>query len=127
MQKRVFNVLLVASRYDAFIMEEDGRVEEQIYFEYVSLNLSSPPRVKQVTTNEEAFEELALKRYDLIITMPGVDCSETFTQAKAMKRLYPYIPIVVQGLGRKYLGLLQHKIIQIRQNGRIEPDRVFYQ
>ncbi len=56
-----------------FIMEEDGRVEEQIYFEYVSLNLSSPPRVKQVTTNEEAFEELALKRYDLIITMPGVD------------------------------------------------------
>ena len=95
MQKRVFNVLLVASRYDAFIMEEDGRVEEQIYFEYVSLNLSSPPRVKQVTTNEEAFEELAMKRYDLIITMPGVDCSETFTQAKAMKRLYPYIPIVV--------------------------------
>ena len=95
MQKRVFNVLLVASRYDAFIMEEDGRVEEQIYFEYVSLNLSSPPRVKQVTTNEEAFEELALKRYDLIITMPGVDCSETFTQAKAMNRLYPYIPIVV--------------------------------
>ena len=87
--------MLVASRYDAFIMEEDGRVEEQIYFEYVSLNLSSPPRVKQVTTNEEAFEELAMKRYDLIITMPGVDCSETFTQAKAMKRLYPYIPIVV--------------------------------
>ena len=45
MQKRIFNVLLVASRYDAFIMEEDGRVEEQIFFEYVSLNLSSPPRV----------------------------------------------------------------------------------
>lgn len=26
MQRRVFNVLLVASPYDAFIMEEDGRV-----------------------------------------------------------------------------------------------------
>ncbi len=95
MQKRVFNVLLVASRYDAFMMEEDGRVEEQIYFEYVSLNLSSPPRVKQVLTNEEAFDELAIKRYDLIITMPGVDCFETFSQAKEMKRLYPHIPIVV--------------------------------
>ena len=33
MQKRVFNVLLIASRYDAFILEEDGRVEEQIFFE----------------------------------------------------------------------------------------------
>ncbi len=45
MQRRIFNVLLIASPYDAFIMEEDGRVEEQLYFEYVSLNLSSPPRV----------------------------------------------------------------------------------
>ena len=71
MQKRIFNVLLVASRYDAFIMEEDGRVEEQIFFEYVSLNLSSPPRVKQVLTHEEAFEELSQKHYDLIITTPG--------------------------------------------------------
>ena len=31
MRRRVFNVLLVASRYDAFMMEEDGRVEEQLY------------------------------------------------------------------------------------------------
>lgn len=95
MQKRIFNVLLVASRYDAFIMEEDGRVEEQIFFEYVSLNLSSPPRVKQVLTHEEAFEELSQKHYDLIITMPGVECGETFAQAREMKRLYPHIPIVV--------------------------------
>jgi hypothetical protein len=43
MQKRIFNVLLVASPYDAFMMEEDGRIEEQLYFEYVALNLSSPP------------------------------------------------------------------------------------
>ena len=45
MQKRIFNVLLVASPYDAFMMEEDGRVEEQLYNEYVALNLSSPPRI----------------------------------------------------------------------------------
>lgn len=95
MQKRVFNVLLIASRYDAFILEEDGRVEEQIFFEYTSLNLSSPPRVKQVTTDEEAREELARQNYDLIISMPGVDCTETFSQAKAIKKHYPHIPIVV--------------------------------
>ena len=35
MQKRIFNVMLIASPYDAFMMEEDGRVEEQLYFEYV--------------------------------------------------------------------------------------------
>ena len=40
MQKRVFNVLLIASPYDAFMIEEDGRVEEQLFFEYAALNLS---------------------------------------------------------------------------------------
>ena len=46
MRQHITNVLLIASTYDAFMMEEDGRVEEQIFFEYMSLNLSSPPRVQ---------------------------------------------------------------------------------
>ena len=58
MQRRVFNVLLVASPYDAFMMEEDGRIEEQLYFEYVALNLSSPPRVTRVSTIEDAMDRL---------------------------------------------------------------------
>lgn len=95
MQRRIFNVLLVASPYDAFMMEEDGRVEEQLYFEYVALNLSSPPRVTRVSRPEEALDELEVKRFDLIIMMPGVDLSETFTGAKNIKELYPDIPIVV--------------------------------
>lgn len=95
MQKRIFNVLLIASPYDAFMMEEDGRVEEQLYFEYVSLNLSSPPRVTQVPHVNEAIEALKLKNYDLIIAMPGVDITETFVGAKEIKQLYPNIPIIV--------------------------------
>ena len=95
MQKRIFNVLLVASPYDAFMMEEDGRVEEQLYFEYVSLNLSSPPRVTRVATTDEAIAQLEQKRYDLIIMMPGVDVSQTFSGAKDIKKIYADIPIVV--------------------------------
>ena len=95
MQKRVFSVLLVATPYDAFMMEEDGRVEEQVYFEYVSLNLSSPPRFTMVANYREAFEMLATKHFDLVMAMPGVDISETFTEAKRMKELYPDIPFVV--------------------------------
>ena len=75
MQRRIFNVLLVASPYDAFMMEEDGRVEEQLYFEYVALNLSSPPRVTRVSRPSEALDLLAVKRFDLIIMMPGIDLS----------------------------------------------------
>jgi CheY-like chemotaxis protein len=95
MGERIYNVLLIASTYDAFIMEEDGRVEEQIYYEYVSLNLSSPPRVTQVNDYATAFEVLSTKHFDLIIAMPGVEISETFTSARQIKALYPETPIVV--------------------------------
>lgn len=95
MQRRIFNVLLIASPYDAFMMEEDGRVEEQLYFEYVGLNLSSPPRVTQVNGLDDALAALETKQFDLIITMPGNDVSETIANARHVKRLYPDLPIVV--------------------------------
>lgn len=95
MQKRIFDVLLIATPYDAFMMEEDGRVEEQVYFEYVSLNLSSPPRFVKAANYEEAYEELSKRSFDLIIAMPGVDVSETFREARNMDALYPEIPFVV--------------------------------
>lgn len=95
MQRRIFNVLLIASPYDAFMMEEDGRVEEQLYFEYVSLNLSSPPRVTRVNNVSAAMDVLSQKTFDLIIAMPGVDVSETFTGAREIKAGYPNIPIIV--------------------------------
>lgn len=95
MQKRIVNVLLIATPYDAFILEEDGRVEEQIYFEYSRLNLSSPPRFTKVANYEEAYKMLKEKSFDLIIAMPGVDISETFREAVEIDRLYPNIPLVV--------------------------------
>ena len=95
MQKRIFNVLLVASPYDAFMMEEDGRIEEQLYFEYVALNLSSPPRINQVADTAEALEAMSQKHYDLVIMMPGMDISETFAGARLIRDMRPDIPIVV--------------------------------
>lgn len=95
MQKRIFNVLLIATPYDAFMMEEDGRVEEQVYFEYASLNLSSPPRFVKAANYEEAYRELSQRNFDLIIAMPGVDVSETFREARKIDSLYPDIPFVV--------------------------------
>ena len=95
MQRRIFNVLLIATPYDAFMLEEDGRVDEQVYFEYVGLNLSSPPRFTMVANYEEAREALATKPFDLIIAMPGVDISETFREAVDIDMLYPDIPFVV--------------------------------
>lgn len=95
MQRRIYNVLLIASPYDAFMMEEDGRIEEQLYFEYTSLNLSSPPRVAQASSYEDAHDLLRSKSFDLIIAMPGNDIGLTFREAKNIKSSYPDIPFIV--------------------------------
>ena len=58
MNKRIYNVLLIATKYDAFMLEDDGRVDEQIFNEYTALSLRYPPRFTQVTTEEEALNEL---------------------------------------------------------------------
>jgi Phosphoenolpyruvate synthase/pyruvate phosphate dikinase len=95
MEKRIYNVLLIATKYDAFMLEDDGRVEEQIFNEYVSLSLRYPPRFTQVTSEEEAIEALSSRTFDLIIYMPNMDEKDMFAKAKSIKLKYPIIPIVV--------------------------------
>lgn len=95
MARRIFKVLLVATPYDAFMIEEDGRVEEQVYNEYVSLNLSSPPRFTKVSTFDQAMGLLEEQQFDLLIAMPGVDLSDTFARAREVKEKTPELPIVV--------------------------------
>lgn len=95
MQKRIFTVLLIATPYDSFMLEEDGRVEEQVYFEYTGLHLSSPPRFVKAANYDEAKRLLKEMKFDLIIAMPGVDVSETFREAKVIDIEYPQIPFVV--------------------------------
>jgi len=56
MKRRIYQVLLISSNYDAFMLEEDGRIDEAIFMEYVSLNLRYPPQFIKVTSEEEAFE-----------------------------------------------------------------------
>ncbi|MDR0537760.1 MAG: phosphoenolpyruvate synthase [Tannerellaceae bacterium] len=95
MNKRIYNILLLATKYDAFMLEDDGRVDEQIFNEYISLNLRYPPRFKQVATEVEALYELERRNFELIICMPNMDNRDIFTAAREIKKLYPGIPIVV--------------------------------
>lgn len=95
MNRRIYNVLLIASRYDMFILEDDGRVDEQIFNEYMSLSLRYPPRFTRVSGAEEALSELTYNRYELIICMPNMDNYEIFDLSKTIKELYPEVPIVL--------------------------------
>lgn len=95
MTKRIFNVLLVANPYDAFMLEDDGRIDEKIFIEYMNLSLRYPPRFTQVSTEEDAWKQLGITMFDLVICMPGSDNSDTFDIARQIKEKYPRIPLVV--------------------------------
>ncbi|SBV90499.1 PEP/pyruvate-binding domain-containing protein [uncultured Dysgonomonas sp.] len=95
MNKRIYNVLLIATKYDSFILEDDGRIDEQIFNEYTSLNLNYPPRFTQVVTEEEALTELSENHYELIIQMPNMDETDMFSTAKHIKEHFNDIPFVV--------------------------------
>ena len=95
MNKRIYNVLLIATKYDAFMLEDDGRVHAQIFNAYPSLSLRYPPRFTQVTTEEEALAELKDRNFELIICMPNMDNRDIFAAATEIKIHYPNIPIVV--------------------------------
>ena len=95
MLRRIYNVLIVANPYDAFMLEDDGRVEEKIYNEYVELGLRYPPTFIQVSTTEEAERVLQSRNIDLVICMPGNADNDAFTIARAIKNRFPKIPCIV--------------------------------
>lgn len=95
MTRRIFNVLIVANPYDAFMLEDDGRVDEKIFDEYMDLGLRYPPTFTQVTTIDEAEKVLATTDIDLVICMPGNADNDAFDVARAIKASSPDIPCVV--------------------------------
>ena len=95
MTRRIFNVLIVANPYDAFMLEDDGRVDEKIFNEYMELGLRYPPTFTQVSTTEEAERIIKSTNIDLVICMPGTADNDAFTIARGIKIEFPEIPIVV--------------------------------
>ena len=95
MSNKVFEILLVASPYDAYILEEDGSLASKIINEYRGLNLSRPPRITQAATAAQAMEMLAQKPFHLVIAMPHLDDMDVFDLGLQVKRAHTDLPVVL--------------------------------
>ena len=95
MQKRIFDVLILANPYDAFMLEDDGRVDEKIFYEYAKLGLRYPPRFMKASSKEEAEALIQKRSFDLVICMPGTDNNDVFEIARDIKNDFPMMPIIV--------------------------------
>ena len=95
MLHRVHEILLVASPYDAFILEEDGRLTQQILYEYIGMNLSYAPRVWHAKSASEAMDMLSHRKYDMVIVMMRIADMDPVTFGEKVKDLYPKKPVIL--------------------------------
>lgn len=95
MQKRVHYVLLICSKYETFLMEEDGKIDEKVFNDYVSFNLRYPPQFVHVTSAEEALQTLGKRSIDLVINMLSISDMNPFDLSLKIKSAYPELPIVI--------------------------------
>ncbi|MDZ7698441.1 MAG: PEP/pyruvate-binding domain-containing protein [Deltaproteobacteria bacterium] len=95
MAKKVREILLVSSPYDAFIMEEDGSLASRIINEYSGLNLSHPPRVTRTSSANDALALLYRTRFDMVITTPHLDEMDPFFLGLKAKKINPNLPVIL--------------------------------
>ena len=106
MQYRVHEILLIASNYDSYILEEDGRLTEQILTEYIGMNLSYAPRLSNVSTAEDAMKMLDQRSFDLIIVMLRISDMNPIKLSKKIKKAYPQKPIILLAFDESELNHL---------------------
>ena len=95
MARKVRNILLVSTPYDAWIMEEDCRLSERIVNEYRGLNLSQPPRLTWVSSAEQALTALDNKPFDMVITMPRLSDMGAAALGHKIKKKAPELPVIL--------------------------------
>ena len=70
MRSRIRKILMICSNYDAFALEEDGRIENQVKNEYRELNLSNPPKFIWANSSAQARDIIGSEEdIDMIICM----------------------------------------------------------
>ncbi len=108
MQHRVQNVMLVSSLYDSFTVQEDGRLTEALFSDYLQLNLQYRPYIVRVSTAEEALEKLIIKPFDLIISMMRVGEIDVLDFSRRVSEMAPDVPLVLMAYNTRELSWLQN-------------------
>ncbi len=116
---RVHEILLVSSPYDAYILEEDGRLTEQILQEYIGMNFSYAPRLWHAKTAKTALKMISERKFDLIIIMMRISDMNAVSLAKKIKKIHPRKSLILLAFDESELTTFKEK--EIQQNF----DRVF--
>lgn len=95
MRFKVRELLLVATVFDAFSLEQDGLLAEKIFGEYFNLNLTSAPRITSVTSSDEAIEMLERRKFDLVVVLSRLSRTDTINCGQKVRELWPDLPVLL--------------------------------
>ncbi len=96
MKSRIRKILMICSNYDAFTLEEDGRIESRLVEEYRELNLSNPPKFIWANSLAEAGRVIESEgEIDMIMCMYNDQESDVFSFAADLKDSGWNIPFIL--------------------------------
>jgi DNA-binding NarL/FixJ family response regulator len=121
MQHRIHEILIVSSLYDAFKLEEDGRLSEMLISEYQAYNLINVPRITRVSTADHAFRKMEQKHYDLVITMAHIIDANPFEFGRTIHERFGDIPVVMLTANKR-----EYEWVMANSENTTGIDRIFY-
>lgn len=94
MARRIKTILMVSSRYEAFSLEWDGSLSEDIYGTYSLLHLQNAPQLTTVTSAQDAFAALQREKYDLVLVSSNLADMAVPDFGRALKAQHPNLPVI---------------------------------
>ena len=122
MKIRVHEILVVASLYDSFKLEEDGRLTELIFAEYQDMHFTNAPHVNRVASASLALEEIPSGRFDLVITMPRISDMSPFEFGRRVQEIDPNLPVILLVSSAKE----SNHFVELERSNRGALDKIFY-
>jgi hypothetical protein len=108
MQKRIRNILLVSGFYDAYILEQDGRIADLVFGEYRQLNLSTAPKITTIASYDEVIPILQKESFDLVVVSMRVSSQKPYELGKQIKSHFPNLPTLLLLNKNSYIEVIQN-------------------
>ena len=116
MSRRVQRILLLASAYDSFILEEDGQFSDRVSGEFIELKISGAPDFHRVPTAGEALELLEQQEVDLLLTTGHFADMTVIQMAERVKDVQPGLPVAFLSFDKRQaheVAMAQHAAIDL--------------
>ncbi len=109
MQKEIKEILLISSIYDAYVLEQDSRLSDQVFGEYQQLNLMMAPRIITISFTDDIKSVLRSKKFDAVIIMMRVGGETPGKLCKYIKNYKSDLPVLLLLNKKSYIELVEQK------------------